>query len=76
MKSAIIFGGAGFIGSFFARHLLDSQYIQKVYLVDIESINSKNSSFREKLIAEDSRILYVKGDVRRSLDRFKYHIYF
>lgn len=70
MKSAIIFGGAGFIGSFFARHLLDSQYIQKVYLVDIESINSKNSSFREKLIAEDSRILYVKGDVRRSLDRF------
>ena len=69
MKSAIIFGGTGFIGSFFARHLLDTRDIQKVYLVDIEPANSKKSLFREKLILDDCRIFYIKGDVKSSLDQ-------
>lgn len=70
MKSAIIFGGTGFIGIFFARHLLDTQDIQRVYLVDIERIEVKQSIFRQKLIADDSRIIFIQGDVRQKISNF------
>lgn len=68
MKCAIIFGGTGFIGAFFARYLLDTEDFKKVYLVDIESPDSKNSVFRRDLILRERRIVYVSGDVRKSLD--------
>ena len=67
MNAAIIFGGTGFIGGFFARYLLDSNKIQKVYLVDIESPECKSSVFRQKLILSDSRIAFIRGDVRRPI---------
>jgi nucleoside-diphosphate-sugar epimerase len=68
MKVCYCFGGTGFIGVFFAQYLLMGEYVDKVYLVDIENIESKFSEFRKKLVSEDSRICFVKGDVRKSLD--------
>lgn len=68
MKSTVIFGGTGFIGVFFAQYLLDAGQADKVYLVDIEPVECKFSEFRKKQVAQDSRIVFVKGDVRQSLD--------
>lgn len=70
MKCAVIFGGTGFIGAFFAQYLLENRHMDKVYLVDIESIESKNSEFRKKLFINDPRMVFVQADVRNSLDAF------
>jgi nucleoside-diphosphate-sugar epimerase len=70
MNSVVIFGGTGFIGTFFAQHLLENGHISKVYLVDFESIEFKSSEFRKKQVAKSSHIVFVRGDVRESLDWF------
>lgn len=70
MKSSVIFGGAGFIGVFFAQYLLEVGATDKVYLVDIEPVESKFSEYRKKQVEQDSRIVFVKGDVRQSLEWF------
>ena len=67
VKSAVIFGGTGFIGSFFSKYLLDSQIVDKVFLVDMESFEEKKIKYRSKLL-QDKNVSFVKGDVRESLD--------
>lgn len=69
MKCAVIFGGAGFIGTFFARYLLDNNYVEIVYLVDIVSIESKANRFRKKLVLEDRRITLLNSDVRQPIGK-------
>ena len=70
MISVIIFGGTGFVGIFFAKYLLENNRADKVYLVDIEPTEEKFSKFRKKLVADDGRIEFVKGDVREPLHWF------
>jgi nucleoside-diphosphate-sugar epimerase len=70
MKSVIIFGGSGFIGVFFAQHLLEYKLADKVYLVDFESLYFKFSEFRKSLVADHDNIVFVNGDVRQALDWF------
>lgn len=71
MQSVVIFGGTGFIGSFFARHLLDAGETNRVYLFDIEPLSTKRSTFRRTYLGQDSRIEFVHGDVRESLRWFE-----
>ncbi|WP_338649369.1 NAD(P)-dependent oxidoreductase [Pseudomonas sp. ML2-2023-3] len=68
MKSAVIFGGTGFIGIFFAKFLLDNTKIENVYLLDHELIDNKTSVFRKNLISSDARIIQIKCDVRLAID--------
>jgi len=70
IKNAVIFGGAGFIGVYFAQYLLQNGFADQVYLVDIELLEEKFSEFRKNLVAQDARIVFVKGDVRQPLDWF------
>lgn len=70
MKSTVIFGGTGFIGVFLAQYLLEEGEADKVYLVDIEPVETKFSEFRKQQVTQDSRIVFVKGDVRQSLEWF------
>ncbi len=70
MNSAVIFGGSGFIGTSFAQYLIDNNHIDKVYLVDIESIDLKFSEFRKQQLAQNVNIVFLKGDVRGGLDWF------
>ena len=50
LNCAIIFGGSGFIGTFFANFLLDRKLCSHVYLCDIEPIEKKSSDYRKKSI--------------------------
>jgi nucleoside-diphosphate-sugar epimerase len=70
MTSAIVFGGSGFIGVFFAQYILESKQVDKVYLVDIEPLEDKFSIFRKRQVAYDSSASFVYGDVRKALDWF------
>ncbi len=68
MSSAVIFGGAGFIGVFFAQFLLEKNQAEKVYLFDHELMDRKTSAFRKRLVAADPRLIVVEGDVRQPID--------
>lgn len=68
MNGAVLFGGTGFIGVYFAQYLLENSHADKVYLVDIEPVENKFSEFRKKQVAQDTRIAFVKGDVRQPLE--------
>jgi len=68
MKTAVIFGGTGFIGSFFACHLINNHDFKKVYLFDLESPSEKESEFLKKMLTSLTQIKYIKGDIRNSID--------
>lgn len=68
MSCAVVFGGVGFIGSFFARFLLDQKVVSKVYLYDLEALSQKPSSFRRGLVTSCDKLQVVVGDVRRPID--------
>ena len=70
MGTAVIFGGTGFIGSFFARHLIEEQGFKKVYLYDQESISSKGFKSREKMLKAYHQITIISGNVRKPIDWF------
>ena len=67
MNCAVIFGGSGFIGVFFARHLIDSGKFKKVYLFDKEQVDTKPFPFRTKLVHEIDGIVEIRGDVRHNI---------
>jgi len=68
MKNSVIFGGAGFIGTFFACHLVEEHGYDKVYLYDHESVSLKKSDFRKKMVEAYPQILMIEGDVREPID--------
>jgi len=68
MKNAVIFGGAGFIGFFFSRYLVEEHDFSCVYLFDCDSMSEKKLSFRKKVIKTYPQIVMVEGDVRQYID--------
>lgn len=69
MTCAVIFGGSGFIGCFFADYLLRNQLFAKVYLYDLESYLDKPFPYRAELLAKYGEQLdFVRGDVRGAID--------
>ena len=66
--NAVIFGGSGFIGSFFARHLVEANGFEKVYLYDRELISTKAFAFRRKMIQRFPQIEMIEGDVRKPIE--------
>jgi len=67
LNCAIIFGGTGFIGTFFANFLLDRKLCSHVYLCDIEPIEKKGSDYR-KISILDERITFIQVDVRKEIN--------
>ncbi|HEX5285593.1 MAG TPA: NAD(P)-dependent oxidoreductase [Polaromonas sp.] len=67
MSCAVIFGGSGFIGVFFAKHLLAGGGYEKVYLFDKEQVAEKPFPYRARLVRESTGIIEIKGDVRQEI---------
>ncbi|ASL29067.1 NAD-dependent epimerase/dehydratase family protein [Azotobacter chroococcum] len=67
MSCAVIFGGSGFIGVFFARQLLATGGFEKIYLFDKEQVADKPFPYRIRLVREVDGIVEVKGDVRQEI---------
>lgn len=66
MSCAVIFGGTGFIGCFFADFLLRSGKFSTVYLYDLESYIDKPFPYRKELLGKHGgRVVYIQGDVRK-----------
>jgi len=65
---AVVFGGSGFIGSFFARQLIEVGLASYVYLYDNKRLVEQNSEFRESMIEGHSEITFVHGDIRHPIE--------
>lgn len=68
MKVAVIFGGTGFIGSYFAKHLVEECGFEKVYLYDLDSLKEKPFSFRKDMLKNLSEVVYINGDVTNDIE--------
>lgn len=68
MLTAVIFGGTGFIGTHFAKHLIDDEAYEKVYLFDQEEISAKSSKYRKNLILKYPQISIIYGDVTNKIE--------
>ena len=68
MKNVVIFGGCGFIGTFFARLLVEEYNVSKVYLYDHESVSEKPFAFRKAMVESFAQIQIVTGDVRLPIE--------
>jgi nucleoside-diphosphate-sugar epimerase len=68
LNCAVIFGGTGFIGTFFATYLIEKEGFEKIYLYDHEPASAKSSSFRRKMVDAYPNIHYVNGDVREPVE--------
>lgn len=68
MSCLVIFGGTGFIGSFFADHFLREGLVDKVYLYDVQPVDLKSSRFRRSFFEGDERVQVVTGDVRNLIE--------
>lgn len=66
---AIIFGGSGFIGSFFADFLLDNNNFEKIIVYDFETVEYKKNEhrYRQHCRMPDDRVEFILGDVRSSI---------
>jgi GlcNAc-P-P-Und epimerase len=63
IKTAIIFGGTGFIGAYFSHYLIENYSFDKIYLLDIESPDKKKSAYRRVQLS-NSKLEYIECDVR------------
>lgn len=68
MKCAVIFGGSGFIGCFFASELSKLNAFDKIYLYDHEHVSTKFTDFRVNLVKDDDRVEFIYGDVRKNIE--------
>lgn len=64
MTCAVIFGGTGFIGAWFARYLAEQESFEKIYVYDREAMPSKVSAYRRNMFITFDNIVFVEGDVR------------
>ena len=68
MRSAIIFGGSGFIGLHFAKFLIEGFLIDRVYLVDIKPRDNEIFNFRKRLASNYPDLIYLQHDIRLSIN--------
>ncbi|MEY8241315.1 MAG: NAD(P)-dependent oxidoreductase [Cycloclasticus sp.] len=68
MKTAVIFGGSGFIGSHFAQYLLDNGLVQKVVVVDIVPLDKNRVTESYASYVSQGQISFVEGDVRQPIN--------
>ncbi len=61
MKSVLVTGGAGFIGSNFVRYMLQAH--RDVRVVNLDALTYAGNLENLEDVAEDSRYVFVKGDI-------------
>jgi len=65
MKSVVIFGGTGFIGTHLAQHLLTRDLAESIFLVDIAPPRDFPYSRQLQSALKSGRAVYVQHDVRQ-----------
>lgn len=67
MKSIVIFGGTGFIGTHLTQTLLNTNAAETVYLVDIKQPTEEDYAEQLHLGIRSGRVVYVPHDIRKPI---------
>ena len=67
-RCAVLFGGTGFIGGFFARFLIDNGHFDKVYLIDRQPVTAIAHPWRRAQLSNHPALSLVVADVRQPID--------
>lgn len=65
IKSAVLFGGTGFIGTHLAQHLLRENLAETIVLVDLKPPPDSPYSRQLQSALKSGRVCYVEHDVRK-----------
>jgi nucleoside-diphosphate-sugar epimerase len=65
MKSVVLFGGTGFIGTHLAQHLLQHKLAETIFLVDLNQPLNVPYAQLLRCGLESGRVVFVKHDVRK-----------
>jgi nucleoside-diphosphate-sugar epimerase len=65
MKTVVLFGGTGFIGTHLTQHLLRSGLAETVYLVDLNSPREFGYAAELNAGLASGRVVFVKHDIRK-----------
>ncbi len=68
MSSAVIFGGCGFIGLYYAEELINQKSYDKIYLVDIKEPEDDFGKSKYKNILATGKVNFLKKDIRENLN--------
>jgi nucleoside-diphosphate-sugar epimerase len=73
LRTCVIFGGTGCIGTHIAKHLLEHTQVERIYLADIRSLRNENHvkpllRWMESVDGTLPRVMYIPCDVRLPLD--------
>ena len=73
LRTCVIFGGTGCIGTHVAKHLLEHTQVERIYLADIRPIRNEGYAtsllrWMESSDGTQPRVMYVGCDVRLPLD--------
>lgn len=67
MKTAVIFGGSGFIGSHFSQYLLDNNIVEQVVVADIISLDKNRITDLYSSYVSQGKIAFHNIDVRKEI---------
>ena len=67
MKTAVIFGGMGFIGMHFATYLLSQNKFELIYLIDISEPKDKFGNTLYENLKINNRVKIIQKDIRKDL---------
>ena len=67
MKTVLLFGGTGFIGTHLAQHLLGADLAEQVVLVDLNEPRCATYTRQLQSALQSGRVVFVKHDVRRPI---------
>ena len=67
MKTVVLFGGTGFIGTHLAQHLLSHDLFETIYLVDLNGARDHTYSQLLQSGIKSGRVIFLEHDVRRPI---------
>ena len=67
MKSAVLFGGTGFIGTHLAQHLLKHDLAEIIFLVNVKPAPDFPLQSTTQSALQSGRVVYVEHDVRKAI---------
>jgi nucleoside-diphosphate-sugar epimerase len=70
IKDCVIFGGTGFVGGYFLRHLLQHSTVDSIVIADLRPPSENPRFLGLQSDFRSGRVRYVEADLRRDLSAF------
>jgi nucleoside-diphosphate-sugar epimerase len=69
MSTAVIFGGCGFIGLYYAEEALNQKLFDSIYLIDLKEPDDDFCKIKYQKILKTGKVKFFKYDIRQDLNK-------